>query len=156
MDEAVGAASISTIRAAGEMPPSESLRTTSALSVHLRTPAEPQGGETARLDRIALEMLTTLLDEVRRLSGDLRDMSGIATTLMERVTDTSHLTVAEAARFCGVSQKTIRSRIAAGRLTLEIIPGTRRAGIQIAELASGWVRAEQARRLLKARERMKA
>lgn len=74
-------------------------------------------------------------------------MNGVATVLMERLTDATHLSVAEAARFARVSTKTIRNRIISGLLTLETIPGTKRYGIAIAQLASGWVSAKQVSRL---------
>ena len=77
---------------------------------------------------------------MRRLQADTREISHVASTLLKRVTDVTHLTVAEAATFAGVSQKTIRNRVRKGLLTLEMIPGTRRYGIPTAELSSGWLR----------------
>lgn len=103
--------------------------------------------EAARNSRIALELTATTLEELRVLTTDVHDVARVAMTLLERLTDPTHLTVSEAARFLGLSEKTVRTRIKSGALTLETIPGTRRRGIPLRQLSSGWVSAKFAREL---------
>jgi len=59
--------------------------------------------------------------------------------LLANVGDPTHVTVRHAAELLGVSEKTIRRRIAAGTLHLHVIPGTRKSGVPIEELYSGWI-----------------
>jgi excisionase family DNA binding protein len=101
--------------------------------------------DAARSARIAVEMAARTLEEVRMLSSAVQELGRVAATLLERFTDVTHLTVAEAARFLGVSEKTVRSRIKEGSLALETIPRTRRYGISTRQLSSGWVSAKLAR-----------
>jgi predicted DNA-binding transcriptional regulator YafY len=80
-----------------------------------------------------------------RLLHDLRDhvlqlekLMRIVILLVAQNADPTHLSIEAAARALGVSTKTIRRRIAAGSLTLETIPGSRRCGIRIDEIYDGW------------------
>ena len=70
--------------------------------------------------------------------AELEKLMHVVILLVAQTADPTHLSIEAAARALGVSAKTIRRRIAAGSLTLESIPGSRRCGIRIDELYDGW------------------
>jgi DNA-directed RNA polymerase specialized sigma24 family protein len=103
--------------------------------------------DVARSAKIAVEMAASTLEEVRALSKNVHELTRAAVTLLSRLTDITHFTVPEAARFLDVSEATVRSRIKRGMLRLESIPGTRRSGIPLGQLSSGWMPTVIAREL---------
>jgi hypothetical protein len=98
-----------------------------------------EGVEIARTVRVTLELVAAVKTAVESLDDGVRDVSNLTKLMMSRQTDVTHVTVSEAATFMSVTTKTIRNRIAAGQLTLEAIPGTRKSGIPVRELSSGWL-----------------
>lgn len=79
-----------------------------------------------------------LLYKVHERIAELEKLMRVVILLVAQNADPTHLSIESAARALGVSTKTIRRRIAAGSLTLETIPGSRRCGIRIDELYDGW------------------
>lgn len=79
-----------------------------------------------------------LLHRVHERIAELEKLMRVVLLLVAQSADPTHLSIEAAARALGVSTKTIRRRIAAGSLTLETIPGSRRCGIRIDELYDGW------------------
>ena len=66
--------------------------------------------------------------------------------------DPTHVSIDSAAKIVGVSTKTIRRRIKARKLRLDVYVGTRRTGIPIEQVVDGWLDLRVARAAL-ARER---
>jgi hypothetical protein len=79
-----------------------------------------------------------LLHRVHDRITELEKLMRVVILLVAQSADPTHLSIEAAARALGVSTKTIRRRIAAGSLTLETIPGSRRCGIRIDEIYDGW------------------
>jgi hypothetical protein len=79
-----------------------------------------------------------LLHKVHERIAELEKLMRVVILLVAQNADPTHLSIEAAARALGVSTKTIRRRIAAGSLTLETIPGSRRCGIRIDEIYDGW------------------
>lgn len=79
-----------------------------------------------------------LLHQVHDRITELEKLMRVVILLVAQSADPTHLSIEAAARALGVSTKTIRRRIAAGSLTLETIPGSRRCGIRIDEIYDGW------------------
>lgn len=79
--------------------------------------------------------LAEIRSEIRRL----RELFEIIPLLLSHVTDVTHVSVPRAAELLGVSQKTIRRRIAAGLLSLDVVPGTRKSGVPLDQLYAGWI-----------------
>ena len=79
-----------------------------------------------------------LLHRVHERIAELEKLMRVVILLVAQSADPTHLSIEAAARALGVSTKTIRRRIAAGSLTLETIPGSRRCGIRIDEIYDGW------------------
>ena len=79
-----------------------------------------------------------LLHKVHERITELEKLMRVVILLVAQSADPTHLSIEAAARALGVSTKTIRRRIAAGSLTLETIPGSRRCGIRIDEIYDGW------------------
>ena len=93
--------------------------------------------------------------EIRRVASALdalmHDVSGIfaiVCVLLGRFTDVSHMSIEEVARVKHVTEKTVRNWIADGKLTREIIPGTRKSGVPTGEVFSGWIEADRADEIL--------
>jgi len=87
--------------------------------------------------------------QVSRMADDFDQLSAIYTVMLSRIMDPTHLTVAEVARIKGVCTKTVRNWISEGKLTREVVPGTRQSGIPIREVFSGWIDAERAAEITK-------
>ena len=66
--------------------------------------------------------------------------------------DPTHLSIDSAAKIVGVSTKTIRRRIKARKLRLDVYVGTRHTGVPIEQVVDGWLDLRVARAAL-ARER---
>lgn len=88
---------------------------------------------------------TWLLPDIHRRLSRIEQLLELVPLLLAQVTDPSHLPIESAARALHVSAKTIRRRIAAGTLTLEVIPGTRLSGIPITQLYDEWIDLRTAR-----------
>ncbi|MFZ2493511.1 MAG: hypothetical protein WA208_18690 [Thermoanaerobaculia bacterium] len=95
--------------------------------------------------------LTHLRTALAEYHDALRDLVCLTSILLHRTTDTTHITIEEAARYQMVCTKTIRNRIKQGKLTLEVIPGTNRSGIPVKQLSSGWVDMNRAKAILRRR-----
>lgn len=87
-----------------------------------------------------------LTDTVGQLLEEIREERRLAAILIDRITDPTHLTIEELARYWDVSEVQIRRKINAGQLTLEVIPGTRRSGIPVREVRGRWIPIQKARR----------
>lgn len=99
----------------------------------------------------------SVLARVIAMESHLAALTAILTMLMARIGAT-HLTIAEAGalrkRLTGRgSVSSIRKLIARGRLTLEVIPGTRTSGIPIEQIYPQWLPIAAARAAL---ERVRA
>jgi hypothetical protein len=96
---------------------------------------EPAPGEAVPADAAgAAWMLPDLHRRVVRIEELLRLLPII---LAAAGVDCTHVSCEAAARALGVSVKSVRRRIAAGSLTLETIPGTRKTGIRIEQVYDG-------------------
>ena len=93
-------------------------------------------------------MVTLLTLQVKGMAEGLEQAVAISTLLLSRRLDPTHLSVPEAAKFKGVSDKTIRNWLAEGKLTREIVPGTRQSGIPVGELFEGWMDARRVKDIL--------
>lgn len=100
-------------------------------------------------------MIQDLRTEIRQLSSSYASANQIIIVLMSRLTHPEHVTVEEAARIRRVTQRQIRRQIAAGSLSLEIIPGTSESGIPLRQIHSGWIDIRTAKAALE-REAMNA
>lgn len=109
--------------------------------------------EAARMSRVAVELISDAASRLRALASTSEETAAVAQLLLGRLTDSTHVSVAEAARIRRVSTKTIRNWVAKGILTLERVPGTRQWGIPLEQLTSGWLSREAAARLLERRRR---
>jgi len=76
------------------------------------------------------------------------DVVAVMVALLAQHGDPTHVDVARAAQLRGCSEKTIRRAIAAGKLRLVIIPGTRVSGIPIEQIYSRWLPITAARRAI--------
>jgi hypothetical protein len=85
-----------------------------------------------------------LVDLHRRLAR-IEQLFELVPLILAQVADPTHLSIARAADSLRVSEKTIRRRIRAGTLTLEVIPGTRVSGIPIEQLYAEWIDLRTAR-----------
>ena len=85
--------------------------------------------------------------------GYLDQLLAICIVMLSRITDPTHLSVAEVARIKRVCEKTVRNWIAKRKLTLEIISGTRQSGIPTEQVFSGWIDIQTATEILKKRGR---
>lgn len=79
------------------------------------------------------------LSDIHRRLCRIEQLLELVPLLLAQVVDPTHLSIEGAARALHVSTKTIRRRIAAGTLTLEVIPGTRTSGIPIEQLFGEWI-----------------
>ena len=89
-----------------------------------------------------------MLPDIHRRLCRIEQLLRIVPVLVAQIADPTHLSVEGAARVLGVSVKTIRRRIASGTLTLEVVPGSRRAGVPIDEVYDGrWMPIAVSRKL---------
>ncbi|HET8798198.1 MAG TPA: hypothetical protein VFO89_10950 [Thermoanaerobaculia bacterium] len=86
-----------------------------------------------------------MLPDLHRRVCRIEKILELVPLLLAQVVDPTHLSIDGAARALHVSAKTIRRRIAAGTLTLEVIPGTRVSGIPIVQLYAEWIDLRTAR-----------
>lgn len=86
------------------------------------------------------------LPEIHRRLCRIEQILELVPLLLAQVVDPTHLSIEGAARALNVSPKTIRRRIAAGTLALEVIPGTRMSGVPIMQLYAEWVDIRTSRR----------
>lgn len=87
-----------------------------------------------------------MLPDVHRRLCRIEQILELVPLLLAQVVDPTHLSIEGAARALHVSPKTIRRRIAAGTLALEVIPGTRVSGIPIMQLYAEWIDLRTARK----------
>jgi hypothetical protein len=97
--------------------------------------------ESARVEQASADSADAawMLPDLHRRVCRIEKILELVPLLLAQVVDPTHLSIEDAARALHVSPKTIRRRIAAGTLTLEVIPGTRVSGISIMALYSEWV-----------------
>jgi hypothetical protein len=87
-----------------------------------------------------------LLPDLHRRVCRIEQILELVPILLAQVVDPTHLSIECAARALHVSPKTIRRRIAAGTLALEVIPGTRISGVPIMQLYAEWIDLRTARK----------
>jgi hypothetical protein len=87
-----------------------------------------------------------MLPDLHRRLCRIEQILELVPLLLAQVVDPTHLSIDGAARALNVSPKTIRRRIAAGTLTLEVVPGTRVSGIPIMQLYAEWIDLRTARK----------
>ncbi|HKR66079.1 MAG TPA: hypothetical protein VJZ00_20270 [Thermoanaerobaculia bacterium] len=92
--------------------------------------------------------LTSLNQRIARIEQLLE----LLPILLVAQTDPTHVSIDSAAKIFGVGTKTIRRRIQARKLRLDVYVGTRRTGIPIEQVVDGWLDLRVARAAL-ARER---
>lgn len=80
-----------------------------------------------------------MLPDIHRRLCRIEQLLELVPLILAQVADPTHLSIEGAARALHVSPKTIRRRIAAGTLALEVIPGTRVSGVPIMQLYAEWV-----------------
>lgn len=80
-----------------------------------------------------------LLSSVETLKAQQEQMLKLFEVFAHRLTDPTHLTIPEYAKWKGVSEKTVRNWISAGKITCEVIPGMKKGGIPVGEAYSGWI-----------------
>jgi len=85
-----------------------------------------------------LDSLREDLSKVYERLLAIEHLLALVPLLLAQSVDSTHLTIEAAARLVGVSTKKIRRRIANGTLTYELIPSTRRHGIPVEALYTGW------------------
>lgn len=92
--------------------------------------------------------LTSLNQRIARIEQLLE----LLPILLVAQVDPTHVSIDSAAKIVGVSTKTIRRRIKARRLRLDVYVGTRHTGVPIEQVVDGWLDLRVARAAL-ARER---
>lgn len=100
-------------------------------------------GELRSIDVDPIDDLRSMLRRALLLIEEERALNDI---FRSRLTDTTHLTFDEAARFLGVSVALIRKMRRDGRLNMETIPGTKKSGFRIEELRAKWMPLQLAKR----------
>lgn len=80
-----------------------------------------------------------LLSSVETLKVQQAQMLRLFEVFAHRLTDPTHLTIPEFAKLKGVSEKTVRNWISAGKIICEVIPGTKKSGIPVEEAHAGWI-----------------
>lgn len=101
----------------------------------------------SRLARVSHQLMADVSTAVRRIEQRLEFLASEANVLASRATDPSHFTIAEVATLKMVTTKTIRNWVRKGVYTVEVIPGTRKRGIPVRQLSSGWMPEAQAETL---------
>jgi|GEM_PF-2969079 len=104
---------------------------------------EPAPYEPASTDAAGVAWM---LPDLHRRLCRIEQILELVPLLLAQVVDPTHLSIEGAARALHVSPKTIRRRIAAGTLTLEVISGTRVSGISITQLYAEWIDLRTARK----------
>lgn len=97
--------------------------------------------EASALADIVAQISAQMLDlqvQVAQLAQTVTIERAIILALLAQHGDPTHISVARAAELEGVSEKTIRRRITAGRYTLERRPGEKESGIPIEQFYAGW------------------
>ena len=87
-----------------------------------------------------------MLPDIHRRLFRIEQILELVPLILAQVADPTHLSIEGAGRALHVSPKTIRRRIAAGTLTLEVIPGTRVSGVPIIQLYAEWIDLRTARK----------
>jgi hypothetical protein len=87
-----------------------------------------------------------MLPDIHRRLCRIEQLLELVPLLLAQVTDPTHLSIEGAARALHVSTKTIRRRIKAGTLRLQVIPGTRVSAIEITQLYDEWIDLRTARK----------
>ena len=87
-----------------------------------------------------------MIPDIHRRLFRIEQILELVPLILAQVADPTHLSIEGAGRALHVSPKTIRRRIAAGTLTLEVIPGTRVSGIPIMQLYAEWIDLRTARK----------
>jgi hypothetical protein len=86
-----------------------------------------------------------MLVDLHRRIARIEQLFELVPLILAQVADPTHLSIKRAADALHVSTKTIRRRIRARTLTLEVIPGTRISGIPIEQLYAEWMDLRTAR-----------
>lgn len=81
------------------------------------------------------DLLSDIATRVRRIERVLE----LVPILLAAHGDPTHVSVPDAARVLGVSQRTIRRKIARGELTLDVIADGRKTGIAVEQLYEAWI-----------------
>ena len=92
------------------------------------------------------------LTSVNQRIARIEQLLELLPVLLIAQVDPTHLSIDSAAKIVGVSTKTIRRRIRARKLQLDVYAETRRSGIPIEQVVDGWLDLRVARAAL-ARER---
>lgn len=87
-----------------------------------------------------------MLPDIQRRIARIEQLLELVPLILAQVADPTHLSIEAAARALHVSTKTIRRRIAAGALSLEVVPGTRTSGVPITQLFGEWIDLHTARK----------
>jgi hypothetical protein len=85
------------------------------------------------------DRLAAVERDVARVLAQGESFLAVAIAFMAQHGDPTHVDVERAAQIRGISVHAMRRRIAAGKYTLETIPGTRETGIPIEQLYSDWM-----------------
>lgn len=85
---------------------------------------------------LPLEFAVSHLKELVRQQDEMIELFRV---LSSRLTDASHLTVAEVAKLRNVTERTVRSWIARGIFELEAIPHSRESGIRTEAVFNAWL-----------------
>lgn len=93
--------------------------------------------------------LTSLNQRIARIEQLLE----LLPILLVAQTDPTHVSIDSAAKIIGVGTKTIRRRIQARKLRLDVYVGTRRTGIPIEQVVDGWLDLRVARAALASLEK---
>jgi hypothetical protein len=109
--------------------------------------------ENDRAEPSLTKVESLILDLRREIAARHDEFAAVVVALVAQHGDPTHVTVDRAAALRGESVKTIRRRIAAGELTLEVITGSRQSGIPIEQIYARWIPIRAARMAMqKARE----
>jgi hypothetical protein len=92
-------------------------------------------GRAAELLRDEFRFATS---QLMGIVGDQRDLAGTVTAVLERLSDSTHLTVPEVARLREVTALTVRNWIERGLLSLEVMPCTRFSSIPTSQVLFVW------------------
>jgi DNA-directed RNA polymerase specialized sigma24 family protein len=90
-------------------------------------------------DEAIAERLGALERVIMALAAQVARQSEFQALVAHRLSDLSHVSVAEAAIILKCSERTVRRRIHASELTLETIPGRKEMGIPLRQVRPDWI-----------------
>lgn len=85
------------------------------------------------------ESLIPLVEDISRRLANVEQLLELLPILIAAHGDPTHVSVPDAARILGVSQRTIRRKIARGQLRLDVVADGRKTGIPVEQIHSAWI-----------------